>query len=1105
MTMKRNAIILMLTLVGGMLAAQTSSPLASGRWWRVEVHTTGVHRITASELPALQGATVSAIGMYGSDARILTTANSSLPDDALLPMPIEVVDRNGNGTFDGQDEVLFFAEGAGVWRFAASDQRWEYRQHPYTNANYCYLTIDDAAPARLATATIAAADTTVAHYTAVARHENDITNMFSTGQIWVGEKFNTTLPSRSFTLSLPQGATAPRLRYALASVANVACSFRIRSTGFDQSHTILSSAVYTTILESMASASTSMTFDVTYTPGESTAIGYIDYIELNASAPLTFGGGQTMIRCEQGIGHNVQYRYGGSGTPRVWDVSRQGDVRELNVSGGAWTDSVHSAKCFVLFDGTSYLTPTSIAPIANQDLHGMDAADYIVVCHPDLLPQGERLATLHAIVDGMDAVAITDMQIYNEFSSGKQDPMAIRAFLRHLCAAHPDHRPQYMVLLGKPSYDPRDLMGLAADNGITTLVTYQSPNSFDDDGGSICSDDIMGYLDDWENGSSSQTLDVSIGRLPARNLAEATHMVDKTEAYIMRRDLTDTTSSANGDWRNYVALLADDADPSHPGDTVFAHSSEYAAMQIKSRFPDLNIDRFYADAYHQQSGAIGSFYPDLNNALRQRINNGCLLLNYIGHGSATYIGTERYIEPSDIAAYTNRDRLPLVVTSTCSYGRHDSPTELSGAELFMLADAGAIGVVSASRKVSHVQRFNTDIIVFALDTAFAIGDAVRMAKNRTSVSISFGLTGDPAIRLSTPRNRVVVTAINDHPVTDSVSDTATVLSTVTVRGEVHGPDGELLTDFDGWVYPIVYDREMRSHTLANDNPGTEVSFMQQKSILYKGTEQVSGGQFEYTFIVPRDVAYQYDFGKLSHYARSGADDAAGSYSNILFGGFDENAEIGDARPEIRLYMGDTNFRDGGLTDANPTLIALLYDSVGINAVGTGLGHDITAILDDNPGSLIELGDMYEPDPGDNRHGTVRYTLNGLTPGTHTITFKAWNIWGNSSTADISFKVADADTMQTSALTASPNPAATDVTFHYESNNTANIATAEIEIYTATGARLASLTPTINTGSYVIGPVVWRVDSVKPGIYLARMLITTVDGERYQSTTKVAVR
>ena len=259
----------------------------------------------------------------------------------------------------------------------------------------------------------------------------------------------------------------------------------------------------------------------------------------------------------------------------------------------------------------------------------------------------------------------------------------------------------------------------------------------------------MGYLADNGRGATTETMDVSVGRLPAKNLAEANHMVNKIEGYMTRRDLLE--DGGHGDWRNWVALLADDADPGHPDDSAFAHSSEVVANNINRLYPQLNIDKLYADSYHQSSGAIGSYYPDLNNALRQRMNKGCLLLNYIGHGSTSYIGTERYIELSDIDTYSNTDRLPLFVTSTCSYGRFDLPDVVSGAEACLLAPAAAVAVISASRPISHIERFNNDVVTYALNPRNTIGDALRLAKNRTSVSQCIGLTGDPALRLSEPR------------------------------------------------------------------------------------------------------------------------------------------------------------------------------------------------------------------------------------------------------------------------------------------------------------------------------------------------------------------
>ena len=1081
-------------------AAAQGSMLRSGQWWKLGVTTEGIYRLTTADVPDLQGVGIESIGLYGAGGGMLSLYNDQTSYGDLQPVGIDIVDHNGNGQFDANDELLFFGEGAGGWRYDIDDERWEFERHAYATSNYYYLTTSAPAQRRIATAPAVETSIEVTSYTAVTHVDNDLVNIFGSGQLWMGEKFSSSTPNRTFPLSLPGNADGNvKLRYALASKSSATCSFAVSASNYSNNVSIQSRTVYTTTLDQLNSAATAFTFSITYTAGESSAAGYLDFIELNSHAPLSFGSGQLLVRNDQQLGSAVRFRVTGNATGlRVWEVSAAGAEREMSLTNGTWSDSTIGARRYVLFDGSQYLSPATLSTLDNQNLHGSGAVDLVVVCTKPLLEQAQRVATLHEVFDGLSSLVATDEQVYNEFSSGKQDPMAIRSLLRSLKAAHPGQAPRYLLLLGKGTYDNRNLLG----SNHTTLVTYETVFSFDDDGQSYCSDDILGYLSDDGRGATSEPLEVGIGRLPARTLAEATHMVDKIEGYLTRRDLLE--EGQRGDWRNYVALLADDADPGHPYDSAFAHSSEVVARNIGQRFPQLNIDKLYADAYHQSSGAIGSYYPDLNNALRQRINNGCLLLNYIGHGSATYIGTERFIELSDIDTYTNTDRLPLFVTSTCSYGKYDQPEDICGAEACQLAPAAAIAVISASRPISHTERFNNDVICFALDPQNTIGDALRMAKCRTTVSQCIGLTGDPALRLSQPENRVVVTHINARPVSEGVDDTATVLSRVTVSGEIQDSNGVLLTDFEGTLYPIVFDRMVRTSTLANDNPGTEVSFTQQKNILYRGSHTVTGGHFEYSFIVPRDVAYQYDYAKLSHYAKSATDHATGCYNQLLLGGFNDSANISSTPPVIRLFIGDTNFRSGGITDANPTLIAHLYDSAGINA-GAGLGHDITAILDDNPGSLVVLNDLYQPDVELGGGGTVVYQFNNLAPGTHTLTLKAWNIFNLSATATISFTVRDADTLSLSELNCWPNPASGSTRFMLEVNNTAKVASAELQIYSPQGQRVAAFTPAVSADGYVVGPVIWNLGSVPPGLYLARMIVVDTDGVSYQQTTKCIVR
>lgn len=1095
---KRHIIAVLLALCG-VANAQNQSVLSSGRWWKVSIGEAGVYSITTRDIPALQGVSVDSIGLYGRGGAMLSTDNLLTSTADMPPVAIDVLDRNGNGRFDSDDELLFFGEGAGGWIYDASLERWTYSPHAYATENHYFLTINTLTQIRIATAAAVDPDTTIATHTVVARHDNDLVNIYRSGQIWVGEKFSSAQPQRTFDVRLPgTGISDVKLRYAAASYATTQASFSLNAAGHSCQFSTSTNMPYRTATEHINTSQANISFTLNFTTVDNAGTGYLDFIELNAQASLAYNGGQTVVRNNRHLGSTARFLMPGLGAARVWDITDGLAVREMTVSDNAWTDNTVKARTYIVFDEYSPLTPSDIQAISNQNLHGTSQADLVIVTLEAYRSQAERLAGLHEVFDGLTALVVSDQEVYNEYSSGMQDPMAIRSLLRDMKSRYASRPPRYLMLFGKGTYDNRNILGSSA----STMVTYETPYSFDSEGGSYASDDILGYLDATEQGTPSETLDVSVGRLPAKNIDEATLLVDKIERYLTRQDLDDETN--RGDWRNYVALLADDADPSRPSDTTFAHSSETIASALKTSMPQINIDRLYADAYHQESGSIGSYYPDLNNALRQRINYGCLLLNYIGHGSAEYIGTERYIEPADIAAYNNGDRMPFFVTSTCSYGRYDQVDEMSGAELCVLAPSAMIGVISASRPISHIERFNRDVVLFALDPANTVGDAIRMAKNRTNVSMSINLLGDPALRLSQPANRVKVTHINAVPVGDNEDVQADVLSRVTVSGEIQDSNGVLLNDFNGTIYPIVFDREMRSTTLANDNPGTEVAFWQQKTVLYRGSHDVQGGRFEYSFLVPRDVAYQYAYAKLSHYAKSAYDHATGSFTHLKLGGMSDTSFDASQAPDIRLYLGDTNFHAGGLTGSSPTLVALLSDSAGIN-VGTGLGHDITAVVDNNPNSLIVLNDLYQPDIADSRRGRVAYTLQGLTPGRHTVTVKAWNIFGVSNTAAVPFVVHSADTLCFSDLSVAPNPSSTRMLLSLRVNSPQAIADAELQIYNSRGQMAYRCTPTVSAEGFIVGPAVWDVSAVPPGLYLARMVLTDTDGETHQATAKCIVR
>ena len=1125
----RKVTAVLVALLTSMAAfAQTSdmlqpSPLAQGSWTRITVDREGIYRVTASDVPALSGTSVQQIALYGLEGGALNEYNADTLLSGIRQCAVWVNDANGDGIFNGSDAIVFYGEGGSVCRYNSLTQRLTYNVNSYELHNYYFLTTTHTgAPLRVQQAEATASATLVrTTFPSLAWLNLESVNVHQTGSVWVGDRFSNSNASRRYTLGFPVTPAAGTAVDATLGVAignESGASFTLTGNGGSVTASMGAHTPYVSSHGTLTwGGGDSMTLTLSFLPSESASIGYLDYIELNADLPLRYSGKPLIFR-GMPAGGSVEYRIAGATTGlRVWDVSDVCNPIEqtLTIGNGqaSFVANAQTLRTFIAFDG-HYSSVNATAAVSNQDLAGAVPAELVVVCHPDLKAQGERIAALHRTHDSLSALVVTTTQVYNEYSSGRQDPIAIRHFLRskYEAALADPALPmvRYLLLLGRGSYDNRNILGKSA----FSVVMYESRESFESEGGSYSTDDMFGYLEAGETGYVHESLEIGIGRLPAKSVAEATLMADKIEQYLTKSDIADP--SGRGDWRNYIALLADDADPSRTGDTSFTSSSEYTANKILERHPHYNIDKIFSDAYVQQSGASGSYYPDVNNAITQRINNGCLIFNYVGHGSPRYIGTERFIDISDISNYHNNGRLPFFMASTCSYSHFDNPDELSGAEALMLSPAAAIAVLSATRPISHSQQFNTDLLLNTLNPSLRLGDALRLSKNALPAPHAFCLLGDPALRLSFADNDAVVTSINRRDVEPGRNDTALVLSQVTVEGEIRDASGQLRSDFDGYIFPVVFDRKMAARTLANDNEGCEVDFTQQKGILYKGRHDVQGGRFSYSFTVPRDVAYNFGQGKLSHYARQadGKADAAGQYSNILFGGFNEEADLDVAHPTVQLFINDSLFLPGGTTGSSPTLLAQFYDEVGINAFGSGIGHDITATIDGNPNNVIILNDFYESSTSDFRNGSLRYTLRNLIPGHHSITVKAWNIYNYSASATIDFCVRTENNGGDSSIIGRfitcPNPASIETRLQIEHNAPDSIAEAVVMIYSAQGQLVRTLRPAIRKGSYVAGPAVWNFCNeagakVAPGLYIARVTLVDTAGRQHRATAKIMHR
>jgi hypothetical protein len=847
--------------------------------------------------------------------------------------------------------------------------------------------------------------------------------------------------------------------------------------------------------------------------------GLLDYIRLFARRKLNMASSQLFFRDTQSVGAGRTSRFqitGSNANTQVWDITDMYSIRRLDASLSGSTASFNAAtdalREFVAFDITSGLLkpvfPEKNTRIDNQNLHGMENVDMIIVTHPDFMDAAQELAALHRSRDGMTVEVVTAEQVYNEFSSGMQDPAAIRNFMKHLHGKPSTVKLKYLLLLGDGSYDNKSNQIKEGGATVNTnyIVTYQSVNSWHSTQ-SFVSDDYFGILGDNE-ATGTGKLAIGVGRIPVQTADQAKEAVDKIHRYI--------DAKVTGDWPNLIGLLADDEDGNE-----HMRQSETLANDVTTNHPQYTIEKLYFDAFQQTTTADGHRYPEVEQGLNNLLNRGCLLVNYIGHGSESGLSAERVANTTNIGQWKNR-LYPLFVVATCEFGRYDNGAkETAGESVLLTPDGGGIAVLTSPRPVYSKQNFEFNQSFFhelfnrpAGGDDHRLGDILRRAKNALGSNVDsvnklcFTLLGDPALKPVIPTDSVRTVSINGKSVSEP-PDTLKANSKVTVKGCITGADGQVATGFNGMVHFSLFDKARKIETLNNDGNAAPMTFYTQTSTLYKGKTAVENGEFELSFIMPRDINYQYGFGKISYYAYSDdGEAAAGAFEEITVGGSVPGAGDTDG-PEIRLLMNDTLFRDGGITDQNPRLIASLQDEHGINTSDEGIGHNITATLSNDPSTVYILNPYYEADPGSHNKGTVNYRFTNLPVGDYELLFTAWDLENNPSQATIRFRVTRSAILQIDKLYNYPNPFVDNTRIYFEFNMPDTELQVELQIYDMSGRLLRSMKQSLYSAGYTSGNFEWDgLDAgnnrMRPGIYPYRVILRTEKGQMVWQTSKMAI-
>ncbi|MBU3714718.1 MAG: type IX secretion system sortase PorU, partial [Ferruginibacter sp.] len=868
-----------------------NSVLSSGDWYKIAIVKEGVYKIEAAFLNRLGIANnqpSASIRLYGNGGRPVPENNAvSRPND-LTEIAIEVFD-GGDGIFNGNDFLLFYAPGPDSWQYDIADHLFHHQKNLINDTCYYFLTIQPNGKRITEPSLNIIPNTIVTQYDERVFYENDAINLLNSGKNWVGEEFNTKQNSQSFTYSLNDIVNSAPLQLTSAVLSRsigTPGSFTVSVNGQPQQpfsikpvsgNLIDNYAENAYIQSSINSPESILKLTYTYNTASATAQGWLDWFELQYRRKLKMSRqDQLCFRDIASVGSNNVAQFiidGADSNTEVWDVSESLQPQKmkgiLSSNQFEFNNDASILREYIAFDITQCASPIPIGKINNQNLHQSSFADYLIITPSVFIQSAERLAAFHASKNKLTVKVATKEQIYNEFGGGNASAAAIRDFIKmYYDKAGTDLslRPKYVLLFGVGNYDTKGRTAFS----INHIPCFESDISFNPLL-SYTSDDfyaLLGDNDDINNTQQKDELQLAVGRLPVSTSEEANTVVDKIIHYY--------SPSSLGSWRNDWLFLADDKDAN-----MFLNTTEQITDSISYRNQSVNIHKIYVDAYPTTTAYNTTTSPKVNQSVTDQLQSGKLIFCYSGHGNFKQLSSYDIFTKQEAQSLHNANQLPLFITSTCDFLPYDDPSKKSlGSYLLHGSRNGVIALLTTPRLVfaGGNQIINRNFLKFAdakdlSGNYLSLGESYQLSKNLTNQTVSdiinnrkFTLIGDPALQLSFPKYHISIDSINQHAITNG--DTIRSGNEYTITGFIRNQTGTILTDFNGNIYPRIFNSPEVVKTLANDPSSIATTFLQQTDVIYSGKSTVRNGKFNFTFLASTNLNEIPAKGKISLYAEN---------------------------------------------------------------------------------------------------------------------------------------------------------------------------------------------------------------------------------------------
>ncbi|MEW6413346.1 MAG: type IX secretion system sortase PorU [Candidatus Zixiibacteriota bacterium] len=1024
-----------------------------GQWLKIAVNQTGLYKITAAQL---QAAGVSLTNLASSDIHLYTGGGLPLPVENEIDRPVLTEIRvdmydGGDGEFGSSDFFLFFGEGQDRWVYSAGDAA-EFVHNPYTDRNIYWLHLTSSSIGkRMAAQTAALSGEAIdTHRRYVHVEQSNYLRRYDDGHI--NDYYNwywSNLEDVSLYVSTPDivsGDTAEVRVAALTASPYVDLTVNGTPAALDYASSV--ECRFSTM--AFYSGSNQLNLHL-YPP--SNAPSYLDYVEVSytsANAPAA-------DRLDLTLGvydgsYQVEVLNEFSDWPEILDVTDPYNPQRVaaTASGGMLRFGLEGNgvdfRRFYLTPIGAALAPLSIEAADPADLYVTDRQVDLFVVAPRVFAGALEDYVQYREEDGYSISLASVEDIMDNFAYGLYDPIAIRDFLKFAYENYPSPAPSAVLFVGDGNYDFMDYLSTGVPNFVPPCLHRLDQSASDDN---YVYFGAYGILDsDTSYALDGIGFDMITARWPVKSISELSSVVDKIRSY--------ESSSHFGIWRNNITLVADDEYSGGGVTTETIHTiqaEELADYHIPRQF---NCDKVYLWDYP----FVGNRKPEVNAAIVKAINDGTLIVNYIGHGNPDVWSHEAvFTRTDDLPRLSNPENLPLVFAASCAIGFFDDPEREGMAEDFLaLAGRGAIGVISATRLVysSANADFNQTVYDVLLNNdSLSICEAMYAAKliRQYSSAVPTPVTNDrkylffggPFVKLAVPRLEVEFA---------EVPDSLTALGLTRITGRVVDIDDSTYAR-DGVLSVNVYDseREMVHRIVNSSGVVTQtVEYSVTGPTIYRGSATIAQGEFEFSFLPPLDIGYGGEGAKISVYARFDGIDAAGIADSIAVS--DTIASLVDsAGPVIEVaFVGRSNFASGDYIRADDRMQVTITDSSGINLTGA-LGHGITLEVDYRSENVVNLTSMFEANQDDYTTGSLIYQLDELSSGDHHFKIKAWDNANNSSNYEFDAEVYAVEELAIRDLLNYPNPMRESTRFSFYL--TEAVERFSLEIFTLSGRRIKS--------------------------------------------------